>query len=378
MKLEDFKAGRLINQGDFNSFVPSCIDKNWSWENSEINYLLANANKELGGLNTYSELIPNIDVYIKMHIFSEANKSSMIEGTKTSIEEDIMNLEEVSPEKRNDSIEVRNYVNALNHGVKRITNDDFPLTSRLMREMHEILMQGARGERKTPGEFRQSQNWIGGSMPSTAIYVPPSINEMNDLITDMEKFINDREGIPEIIKIGIIHYQFESIHPFLDGNGRIGRLLIPLYLISKNQLDKPCFYISDYFEKNRTEYYNKLNNVRVNNDMIGWIKFFLEATIYTAKNAKKKFKKAIEVVEYYNNYLINSQKRSRENMKIIINTMYQTPVINSTDLILKTNMSKSVLFRLLSDLVNDGIIEEVTGFSRNRVYILTKYLKVFN
>jgi Fic family protein len=244
MQLEKFRAGNYAKQDDYKTFVPTSINVPWEWHDISLNMLLEQASYEIGGLNAFSELIPNIDVFIKMHIRTEANKSSKIEGTKTSIEEDLMRIENVSPEKRDDHIEVNNYVNALQHGIDRITIDQFPLCLRLVREIHEVLMQGVRGEHKAPGEFRKSQNWIGGSMPSTAAYVPPSVLDMTTALSDFEKFLNnDDNDVPHLIKAAIAHYQFETIHPFLDGNGRIGRLIIPLYLLEKGVISKPCFYM---------------------------------------------------------------------------------------------------------------------------------------
>lgn len=375
-RLENFKSGQYRNQGDFKSFCPSCINQMWTWEDSELNYLLAEANKELGGLNTYSELIPDIDLYIRMHIRTEANKSNKIEGTNTSIEEDMMSSEDISPEKRDDVQEVNNYIEAMNHGIKRIVEDDFPFTSRLMREMHQILLQGVRGEHKTPGEFRKSQNFIGGSMPSDAKYVPPSIIDMPDLVGDLDKFINMVDGMPELIKIAMIHYQFESIHPFLDGNGRIGRLIIPLYLLSKKELEKPCFYISNYFERNRTDYYEYLQNIRIKNDMLGWVKFFLKASIETAQSAKIKFKNAVKQVETYRNYLI-SKKTSTDSLQRIITAMYSQPVATVSQLSDLTGLTVQAVNNTVKILCDDHILSELTGNKRNRIFALTDYINIF-
>ncbi|SDX33985.1 Fic family protein [Eubacterium barkeri] len=375
-RLENYQSGKYRNQGDFKSFIPSGINKKWTWSDIELNYLLAQANKELGGLNTYSELIPDIDIYVRMHIRVEANKSNRIEGTRTSIQEDMMGIEEVSPEKRDDVQEVNNYINAMNHGVTRIIQDDFPFTSRLLCEMHEILLQGVRGEHKTPGEFRRSQNFIGGSMPSNAIYVPPSMVDMPELMGDLDKFMNQIEGIPELIKIAMIHYQFESIHPFLDGNGRIGRLTIPLYLLSKKELQTPCFYISDYFERNRIEYYDRLQNVRQQNDMVGWIKFFLKGAIETAQTARLKFKNAVDQVNIYQNYLL-SKRTSVESQRKILEALYKNPVASVSDLCTWTQLSAQTINTTVKTLRDDGILQEVTGNKRNRIFVLKDYLMIF-
>ena len=376
-RLEKFQQGIYRNQGDFKSFCPAFINQKWLWEDAELNFLLAEANKELGGLNTYSELIPDIDIYIRMHIRAEANKSNRIEGTNTTLEEDMMEKENIPLEKRNDVQEVNNYIEAMNYGIGRILQDDFPFTSRLLREMHAILLQGVRGKHKTPGEFRHSQNSIGGSMPSNARYVPPSMADLDALIADLDKFMNEVEAMPELIKIAMIHYQFETIHPFLDGNGRIGRLMVPLYLLSKQELQKPCFYISDYFERNRVEYYDRLQNVRENGDMLGWIKFFLHASIETAKAAKMKFKNAVEQVNKYNLYLIN-KKNNAASLQHILHVMYCQPVATSEQISKLTGLAVQTINKMVKILCADGILVEVTGNKRNRVFVLDDYLKVFD
>ena len=235
--INTFKSGNYRKQDDYSTFLPTLINHSWGWSDPKLNILLEQASSELGSLNAFSDLIPNVDIYIEMHIRTEANKSNKIEGTKTSIEEDLLPVEDVAPEKRDDYQEVQNYIVALNYGINRIVKDDFPLCNRLVCEIHYKLLQGVRGEHKTPGEFRRSQNWLGGSKPSDAVYVPPSIIDLPDLMSDWEKFINNDDcSVPHLIKIAILHYQFETIHPFLDGNGRIGRLIIPLYLLSKGIL----------------------------------------------------------------------------------------------------------------------------------------------
>ncbi len=377
MKLEKFIAGTYTQHKEYKAFLPVPINNSWEWDNAEVSALLEQASMEFGGLNSFSDLIPNIDMYITMHIYTEANKSSKIEGTKTSIQEDLLSIEDISPEKRNDYVEVHNYINALNYGIKRIVEDDFPLSNRLICEMHEILMQGVRGERKTPGEFRRSQNWIGGTMPSNAVYVPPHIMYLGELLSDFEKFIhNDKLHVPHLIKVALLHYQFESIHPFLDGNGRIGRLLIPLYLLSKGILAKPCFYISDYLEKHRDAYYEALDRVRLKNDITHWIKFFLQACIYTAQGAKHKFKQVVALVEDYNNRLAEISGKYVNN-KAILETFYADPLQSSREIQEKTELTNPTVTRALKQMLECGILSEITGYSRNRVYALKEYFLIF-
>lgn len=376
MKLEEYKSGQYINTNDYKAFIPSKINYNWGWDDTKLDKLLAEANRQIGELNAYSLLIPNVDLYINMHVKIEANKSSRIEGTRTTVEEDLLDVADINPEKRDDWEEVQNYVKATNYGVERI-REGFPVCTRLIREIHKVLMQGVRGEHKTPGEFRTSQNWIGGSMPSTAVYVPPPHTEIAECLTDFEKFINNQEiDTPDLIKIAILHYQFESIHPFLDGNGRIGRLLIPLYIQSKGMLDKSCLYISDYIERNKDTYYDMLTRVRTHNDMIGWIKFFLETVIETSKTAKDKFRKVVELTMEMDKVIMNLSVKP-ENARKVIDALYNEPIINRKKLIEITNIKPSTLKDTINVLLKNNIIIETTGYSRNQVFAFQNYIDLF-
>ena len=300
----------------------------------------------------------------------------VVHGTRTTIEEDLLDVTDINPEKRDDWEEVQNYVKATNYGVERIKNG-FPVCTRLIRELHKILMQGVRGEHKTPGEFRTSQNWIGGSMPSNAVYVPPPHTEIAECLTDFEKFINNEEiDTPDLIKIAILHYQFESIHPFLDGNGRIGRLLIPLYIQSKGMLDKSCLYISDYIERNKDTYYDMLTRVRNNNDMIAWIKFFLEAVIETSKTAKEKFKNVVELTMEMDKIIVNLPVKS-DNVKKVIDLLYNEPVINRKKLCDITKIKEGTIKNIINCLLKNNIIVETTGYSRNQIFTFQKYTDLF-
>jgi len=376
VKIEQYKSGEYVKMNDYKAFIPSKINYNWGWDDTKLDKLLAEANRQIGELNAYSLLIPNVDLYIKMHVKIEANKSSRIEGTRTTVEEDLLDVTDINPEKRDDWEEVQNYVKATNYGVQRI-REGFPVCTRLIREIHGILMNGVRGEHKTPGQYRVSQNWIGGSMPSTAVYVPPPHTEVGECLSDFEKFINNEEiDTPDLIKIAILHYQFESIHPFLDGNGRIGRLLIPLYIQSKGMLEKSCLYISDYIERNKDTYYDMLTRVRTHNDMIGWIKFFLEAVIETSKTAKEKFRNVVELTMEMDKIIMDLPVRP-ENAKKVINALYDEPVINRKKLIELTNMKESTLKDTVNSLLKNNIIVETTGYTRNQVFAFQKYIDLF-
>ena len=376
IKLEEYKSGEYVKMNDYKAFIPSKINYNWGWDDTKLDKLLAEANRQIGELNAYSLLIPNVDLYIKMHVKIEANKSSRIEGTRTTVEEDLLDITDITPEKRDDWEEVQNYVKATNYGVERI-KDGFPVCTRLIRELHKILMQGVRGEHKTPGEFRTSQNWIGGSMPSNAVYVPPPHTEIAECLTDFERFINNEEiDTPDLIKIAILHYQFESIHPFLDGNGRIGRLLIPLYIQSKGMLDKSCLYISDYIERNKDTYYDMLTRVRMHNDMIAWIKFFLETVIETSKTAKEKFRNVVELTMEMDKVIMDLPVKP-ENAKKVLEVLYDEPIVSRKKILELIDIKPTTLNVCINALKEKNIIIETTGYSRNQVFAFQKYIDLF-
>lgn len=376
MKLEEYKSGKAIKMNDYKAFIPSKINYNWGWDDTKLDKLLSEANRQIGELNAYSLLIPNVDLYIKMHVKIEANKSSKIEGTKTTIEEDLLDVEDIAPEKKDDWEEVQNYVKATNYGIERI-KEGFPVCTRLIREIHGVLMNGVRGEHKTLGEFRTSQNWIGGSMPSTAVYVPPPHTEIAECLSDFEKFMNNEEiDTPDLIKIAILHYQFESVHPFLDGNGRIGRLLIPLYIQSKGMLEKPCLYISDYIERNKEVYYDKLTKVRTHNDLIGWIKFFLEVIIETSKAAKEKFRRVVELTIEMDKIIMDLPVKP-ENAKKVIDLLYNEPIVSRKKIIENTGIKFTTLVGVIRAFQEKGILIETTGYSRNQVFSFQIYIDLF-
>jgi Fic family protein len=246
MSINNFKAGRLVQRYKYKSFEPNLINQKWLLDNAELQLLLSQADIKLGELNGFSQLIPDVDFFIKMHVLKEGTKSSRIEGTNTNIDDAVQKAEYIEPEKKDDWQEVKNYVDAMNKAIKAL--DKLPLSNRLLKQAHKTLLQDARSSHKIPWEFRKSQNWIGGASLNDAVFIPPHQDSVDDLMADLEKFLhNDNIAIPQLIKIGIAHYQFETIHPFLDGNGRIGRLMITLYLVSNQLLHKPTLYLSDFF-----------------------------------------------------------------------------------------------------------------------------------
>ena len=375
MKIEDFKAGKYIDQYQYKSFLPEKINHEWIIASPEINSLLSDANRLIGELNAFSQLIPDVDYFIKMHITKEATTSSQIEGTKTNIEDVLIKEEDISPEKRDDWNEVQNYINAINYSVAQL--ETLPISNRLIRNTHKALLHSVRGEKKNPGEFRRSQNWIGATLKD-AIYIPPHQSSVLDLMTDLELFLNNQKLLtPHLIRIAIAHYQFETIHPFLDGNGRIGRLLIILYLVSNGILNKPSLYLSDFFEKNRTHYFDNLMISRTKNNLSQWIKFFLVGIIETASSSINVFKKIIILREKTEIEKISKMGSKSKRGLILIKSLYQNPITDSNSVCFLLDIAPSTANRLITDFQRDGILEELTGFKRNRKYIFREYFNIF-
>ena len=325
--MKEFKAGTYILHKGYKPFVPSFINEDIDWKLDELSGLLQDASLWLGKLNSYADLIPDIDFFIKMYATKEATNSNRIEGTRTTFEDAISPVEQVKPELRDDWHEVQNYIQAINYSVERLK--DLPLSIRLLKEAHKILLQGVRGEHKTPGEIRKTQNWIGGSSLQDAFFIPPEPNLLPELLSDIEKFLhNDYLQVPELIRAGIAHYQFETIHPFLDGNGRTGRLLIILYLISTGLLNKPVLYISDFFERNRMSYYDSLSMVKQNDNITQWLKFFLNGVIETSKNSIKTFDEIIKLKKDVENKLTKIGKKAANGQRLL-ELLYSKPKVNS-------------------------------------------------
>lgn len=356
-------------------FLPSFINKDFDFKDKKIFIYLENATRFLGELNSYGGLIPDINFFIKMHVNSEAVSSSKIEGTKTELDEAILSEEEIDPEKRDDWLEVKNYIKAMNESISGL--GQLPVSIRLIKNTHKILLSEARGENKSPGEIRTSQNWIGGSSIDTAQFIPPHHSHLLDLLSDWEKFWhNENILVPTLIKIAIGHYQFETIHPFLDGNGRIGRLLIVLQLIERGFLKYPILYISNFFEKNRQSYYDSLNSVRATNNLEQWIIFFLEAVIETAKKSKMVFEKIIKLRKDFEEKISKLGKRNQNGRKLL-GHLFSDPIIRIDDVSKYLNVGYDTANRLVSDFVNLGILIERTGFSRNRLFGMDSYIKLF-
>ena len=337
--------------------------------------LLSKADRVVGRLDMFSEYVPNIDMFISMHVYKEAIKSSNIEGTQTKIEEALLDEEDVPLDKRDDWAEVQNYISAMNEAIGRLRT--LPLSSRLMREVHKTLMSGVRGENKSPGEFRRSQNWIGGATPADAIFVPPVFGEIPELISDIEEFIHNPVcDLPDLIKIALIHYQFETIHPFSDGNGRVGRLLITLYLVSKGILKRPILYLSDFLESHRRSYYDRIMGVRFSDDVAGWLRFFLEGVIETAEKGTKALNEIMSLQREYEEEIKGMGSRSANALKLI-DSLYQNPFTDITKASVIINQSFPTAKALIDSLTEKKILSEITGGKRGKKYILSKYIRIF-
>lgn len=377
INLDKFIAGtELKDPTGYTYFMPNVVNDSWIWEDQSINKLLEKAAIKLGELNSFSKLVPNIDLFIQLHVTKEAVVSSRIEGTQTQMDEALLDEDEISPERKNDWVEVNNYIKALNQAIQELEN--LPISSRLIKKTHQILLDSVRGENKQPGEFRTSQNWIGGNTLADAVFIPPNQAYVNELMGDLEKFLHNEEiSVPALVKIGIAHYQFETIHPFLDGNGRIGRLLLTLFLVDQKILNKPLLYLSAFFEKNKGLYYDNLTFVRSKNNMKQWLKYFLVGVAETAENATQTLSDVLELkARLESNINSNFGKRSN-NAIMLLQYLFKKPVVHVNQVKEITNSTYKTANDLVTEFVAKGILKEMTGQSRNRVFVFDEYVKLF-
>lgn len=375
MQTQPFKSGTYKQQYQYKSFTPNPINKLFTWNDPVIDVLLEDATRLVGELNAYSHLIPDVDFFIRMHILKEATTSSRIEGTQTNIDEAVLPEEEIAPERRDDWIEVQNYTKAMNHSIAALGR--LPLSIRLLREAHEILMSSARGEHRNPGEIRKSQNWIGGSNLKNAVFIPPTHHELPALLTDLEKFWhNGKIAVPHLIRTAISHYQFETIHPFLDGNGRVGRLLITLYLVDKKLLTKPTLYLSDFFERNRGAYYDALTAVRASNDIEHWIKFFLTGVSETAAGSKQTFEGIVALRQRCEEKILQLGKRAPKG-QALLRQLYSQPVMGANEVAARLDITHQSASSLIRSFEGMGVLREITGRKKDRLFMFSEYLGLF-
>ncbi len=372
------RIGQYITQkvaGEpFKAYVPAALPPQPSIDLVGLYPHLERATRSLAELNSMAKSIPNISLFIYMYVRKEALLSSQIEGTQSSFSDLMLFEHHQNPRvSEADVEEVSNYVKAMLYGLERL-KEDFPLSLRLLREIHAILLKGGRGRAQLPGEFRRSQNWVGGTRPGNALFVPPPVEALDSCLANFEKFLHD-DTLPLLIKVGIAHVQFETIHPFLDGNGRLGRLLITLLLCNSRVLDEPILYLSLYLKQNRQAYYNLLQEVRMRGNWETWLEFFLEGIFSSAKQALQTAK---DINHLFANDLekINSIGRARFSCELTLEYLKKLPQVSAPLLAKELSMSVPTARHALNTLVTLGIVKEISGKLRDKIYVYTNYLGI--
>lgn len=373
------RSGAYINQpAGYKAFIPKPLPPKPSITlGGDLQNLLSKADMSLARLDGIGYILPNVDLFIAMYVRKEALLSSQIEGTEASLE-DLFEFESgEQPKNINDVSEVVNYIKALNYGIERLAN--FPMSLRLIKEIHGVLMKGVRGGEKMPGEFRKSQNWIGpkGCTLNEATFVPPPPHEAEKAMGDLEKYIHNKERLPLLADCALLHYQFETIHPFLDGNGRLGRLLITYYLYWKGALHKPLLYLSYFFKKRRQEYYDRLNMVRENGDYEQWLAFFLKGIKETADSAIETSRRILELQTSHRN-LLWKKKISSPFAVGILEKLFFTPYVSVNDIAKGFKISFQTASTLVAQFEKAGILKEITGRKRDKRYIYADYLNILS
>ena len=374
MKRAGIYVDNLNGEAMYQSFKPNPLPPIPEIEmDGEIVKLLVDANKQLVKLDTASQLISNADLFISMYVRKEALISSQIEGTQCTLD-DVLDPE-VEANANLDVSDVINYVKATQYALKRL--ERLPLCCRLIREIHEVLMENVRGQDKTPGEFRHSQNWIGPANCSLkdARYIPPNVEDMQTAMSDLEKYINENVDYDPLIRAALIHYQFETIHPFLDGNGRIGRLLILLYLMEQRLIEKPVIYISYFLKKNQIEYYDRISEVRRTGNFEQWIRFFLEAVSKAASDSLEAIRQ-LSVLHDTNVEKPPKTTRSKDNLRAVFDYIEQYPIIDIKRTAKELEVSYNTVAAAVRKLVELGILQETTNAARNRVFAYEEYLAI--
>jgi Fic family protein len=381
MNQMQYRAGRYVTQPNrYSAFIPMALPPVPDIQyDGELQTLLSKADRSLGRLDGSIQTLPDPDMFVFMYVRKEAVLSSQIEGTQSSLNDLLEAEAEISDTQRpGDVSEVLNYVKAMNYGLKRLT--EIPISVRLIREIHSELMQGVRGKHAQPGELRNSQNWIGpgGSTLNDAIYVPPPPHEVENMLSDLEKFIHTDNDIPILIKIGLIHAQFETIHPFLDGNGRVGRLLIAFFLCHKEVLLKPVLYLSHWFKLHRARYYELLQNIRDKGEWEEWLAFFLEGVTNVSLEATDTARSIVAMREDHRNRITNNFGRATSNGLKILEMLYSRPYIDSNIVRETLNISFPTASDLIKRFVDAELLVEITGQDRYRVYQYFPYVRLFS
>ena len=375
------RAGRYIQQPTgYRAFMPTPLPPDPPVViEGELQVLLSQADRALGRLDGSIQTLPNPDLFVFMYVRKEAVLSSQIEGTQSSLQ-DLLSAEAkiFSPTRPEDVSEVVNYVDAMNYGLKRLR--ELPISVRLIREIHGRLLAGVRGSHLVPGELRTSQNWIGpgGCTLNEAIFVPPPPSEVPEALGQLERFIHGDSGLPLLIKIGLAHAQFETIHPFLDGNGRVGRLLITFLLCEQEVLLKPVLYLSYYFKRHRSQYYEHLQAIRDRGDWEGWLRFFIRGVTEVSKEATETARRILSLREEHRSIITEQLGRAAGNGHRVLENLYQRPILSVNDVQQLIGTTYPAANQLVAKMTQHGILKEITGHSRNRLFRYQKYIDLFS
>jgi Fic family protein len=381
MQQDSDRAGKYVRQiTGYSAFVPRPLPPVPPIEvDDETLDLLSIADRALGRLDGSTEVLPNPDLFVMMYVRKEAVLSSQIEGTQASLA-DVLELEAkvLNPDSPSDVADVLNYVRALDYGMERLKT--LPMSLRLICEIHERLMEGNRGQERNPGEFRRSQNWIGpqGCNLNTARYVPPAPDDMKNALGDWEKFLHDSGRMPILFKVGLAHSQFESIHPFLDGNGRIGRLMITFLLCEQDVLRRPMLYLSHFFKQNQTEYYDRLQAVRDKGEWEAWLKFFLRGIGQVAAEATQIARRILAVRDEQRGMIQENFGRTTADALKLHEILFGHPYVTIASVQKELGKAFPASSGLVKQMVRHGILKEVSGKARNRVFLNERYFELFN
>lgn len=375
--MEHFRSGsnQRLPEG-YEAFMPERIVRAYRVDDPDLHLLVESANLKLGALGAFGELVPNVGHFIRLHVVKEATVSSRIEGTRTNIQEVLMDERAVEPERRDDRREVANYVAAMEQALERMHT--LPLSSRMLREAHATLLQGVRGEHKMPGEFRRSQNWIGGTSLADADFIPPPHYAVGDLMGDLDQFLHSTgTQLPHVLKAALAHYQFETIHPFLDGNGRIGRLMITLYFVHAGLLQQPVLYLSDFFERHKVAYYDSLSRVRTHNDLGQWFRFFLTGVIQTSDKATNGLREILRLKKECLEERLPRMGRRTNAAPVLLEHLFQNPIVDAASVAQAVGQTTASAYKLIADFERLGILREITGSRWGRQYEFEEYFRVF-